>query len=75
MAPGGSATYDAAASPELKKAIEADFGSLDGLKSKFNTAATGVFGSGWAWLGVDGSGKLVVTSTPNQVGALVFKIR
>lgn len=51
---------------ELKAAIDASFGSLDELKSKFNAAAAGRFGSGWAWVSRDEAGKLVVSSTPNQ---------
>lgn len=49
----------------LADAINSAFGSFDEFKSKFSSAAGGQFGSGWAWLVVDG-GKLVVTSTPNQ---------
>jgi len=44
--------------------IEADFGSLDALKAEIKTAATTQFGSGWAWLVLDG-GKLKVTKTAN----------
>ena len=33
---------------------------------KVNAAGATRFGSGWAWLSVDGSGKLVVHSTANQ---------
>lgn len=43
------------------------FGSLDEAKSKFNAAAAGRFGSGWAWLSVKGDGSLAISSTPNQV--------
>lgn len=50
---------------ELKEAIEKEFGSFDALKEKFSNAAKTRFGSGWAWLVVNG-GKLEVTSTPNQ---------
>ena len=52
-------------SGELAEAITRDFGSFDSFKEKFAAAATGQFGSGWAWLVSDG-GKLSVTSTPNQ---------
>ncbi len=55
-------------SAELKAQIDASFGSLDALKDKFNAAAAGRFGSGWAWLGVKADGSLGITSTPNQVG-------
>lgn len=53
-------------SGELAEAIKSAFGGFDGFKDQFSKAAAGRFGSGWAWLSVDGSGKLVVTSTPNQ---------
>lgn len=51
---------------DLLKAIETTFGSFDSLKEKFNQAAVSRFGSGWAWLVVDGAGKLEVISTANQ---------
>ncbi|MFA7565772.1 MAG: superoxide dismutase [Alkalispirochaeta sp.] len=46
-------------------AIKSTFGSFAGFKEKFAAAATGRFGSGWAWLVVN-NGKLEITSTPNQ---------
>jgi Fe-Mn family superoxide dismutase len=55
-----------APSGELASAIDSAFGSYDAFKEKFESAATSQFGSGWAWLVVDGSGKLHVTSTANQ---------
>jgi Fe-Mn family superoxide dismutase len=53
-------------SGDLAAAIDAAFGSFDNFKSQFKTAATGRFGSGWAWLVVEPGGGLSVTSTPNQ---------
>jgi Fe-Mn family superoxide dismutase len=53
-------------SSELKSAIDSAFGSLDEAKSKFNAAAAGRFGSGWAWLSVKEDGSLAISSTPNQ---------
>jgi len=50
---------------ELASAIDAAFGSFDAFKEEFSKAAATRFGSGWAWLCVEG-GKLVVCSTPNQ---------
>ena len=50
---------------DLGDAITQAFGSFDDFKSKFANAAATRFGSGWAWLSVDG-GKLVVESTANQ---------
>ena len=42
------------------------FGSFDAFKEKFTMAATGRFGSGWAWLVKDSAGKFDILSTPNQ---------
>ena len=47
-------------------AIQSAFGGFDPFKEKFAAAATGRFGSGWAWLIKDASGKLEITSTANQ---------
>ena len=55
----------AAPTGELASAIDESFGSFDAFKDEFAKAATTRFGSGWAWLIVDG-GKLAVVSTPNQ---------
>ena len=56
---GGSPSGDLAA------AIDSDLGGFDKFKDDFSKAAATRFGSGWAWVSVDG-GKLVVESTPNQ---------
>ena len=50
----------------LRKAIEKDFGDFAKFKNEFTKAAIGRFGSGWAWLTRDASGKLSVLSTANQ---------
>lgn len=49
----------------IKDAIDHAFGSFEEMKEEFKTAATGRFGSGWAWL-VLNNGKLEITSTANQ---------
>lgn len=59
-------TGDSPAYADLMQAIKSSFGSLDKFKEEFSNAAATRFGSGWAWLIVDGNGKLKVTSTPNQ---------
>jgi Fe-Mn family superoxide dismutase len=56
---------------KLGDAIKSTFGSFDEFKTKFAAAATGRFGSGWAWLVKDGSGKLIIGSTPNQDNPLM----
>ncbi|EPH99570.1 MULTISPECIES: superoxide dismutase [unclassified Enterococcus] len=54
----------------IKEAIEEAFGDFESFKNEFKTAATGRFGSGWAWLVLDG-GKLAITSTANQDSPLM----
>ena len=51
---------------QLARAISASFGSFDAFKEKFAQAATGRFGSGWAWLAVGADRKLCICSSPNQ---------
>jgi Fe-Mn family superoxide dismutase len=62
MTPGGSTTPTG----ELAAAIDAAFGSFADFKAKFKTAATGRFGSGWAWLVAAKDGTLSIESSPNQ---------
>lgn len=52
--------------PLLSEAINRDFGSMDAFKEQFEKAATGVFGSGWAWLMKTKEGKLEIRQTRNQ---------
>ena len=54
----------------LEKKIVEDLGSLDKMKEDFIQAGVGQFGSGWAWLAVQG-GKIVVMKTPNGENPLV----
>jgi Fe-Mn family superoxide dismutase len=53
-------------SGKLAEAIQGTFGNFEQFKEKFSAAAMGRFGSGWAWLVKDGSGKLDISSTANQ---------
>ncbi len=57
-------------SGDLAAAINSDLGGFDKFKEAFSGAAATRFGSGWAWLSVDG-GKVVVESTPNQDSPLM----
>ncbi|WP_320130239.1 superoxide dismutase [uncultured Sphaerochaeta sp.] len=55
----------------LEKQIVKDFGTIDDLKTRLTGAATGRFGSGWAWLSLKKDGSLSVSSTPNQDNPLM----
>ncbi|MGY8954244.1 MAG: superoxide dismutase, partial [Flavobacteriales bacterium] len=55
---------------DVVKAIETDIGGFESFKNAFSKAAATRFGSGWAWLCVNG-GKLEVCSTPNQDNPLM----
>ncbi|MGD9644250.1 MAG: superoxide dismutase [Pirellulales bacterium] len=50
----------------LSAAINSQLGGFDKFKESFSAAGATRFGSGWAWLSLDRSGKLVVESTANQ---------
>ncbi len=60
MKPGGGG----APSGDLAGRIDDAFGGLDKFKAEFKAAAIGQFGSGWAWLVVDG-GNLEIVKTAN----------
>ena len=60
-----------AAAGALLKSLKTSFGSYEAFVGQFETAAKTRFGSGWAWLLVDATGKLVVSSTPNQDNPLM----
>jgi superoxide dismutase, Fe-Mn family len=56
---------------EVLTALNQNFGSFDKFKEDFSKAAATRFGSGWAWLIKDNSGKLVIGSSPNQDNPLM----
>ena len=54
----------------VAQAIVGAFGTFDTFKEKFNAAAVGRFGSGWAWLLKTATG-VEITSTANQDNPLM----
>ena len=67
IGPGGGGEPSGA----LADAINAELGGFDAFKEAFGNAAATRFGSGWAWLSIDSTGKLAVESTPNQDSPLM----
>jgi Fe-Mn family superoxide dismutase len=67
MGPGAGG----APSGALADAIKSELGGFDAFKEAFAKAGATRFGSGWAWLSLDKSKKLVVESTPNQDSPLM----
>ncbi|MFC3226684.1 superoxide dismutase [Marinibaculum pumilum] len=60
MKPGGGGKPSGAVAAK----IDSDLGGYDKFVEDFKTAGATQFGSGWAWLVLDG-GKLKITKTPN----------
>lgn len=56
---------------EIVSSINETFGSFDVFKTRLEEAGLKRFGSGWAWLIVDGNKKLSIGSTPNQDNPLM----
>ena len=61
---GGEPTDD------LARAIDASFGSYRDFRAQFAQAAIGEFGSGWAWLVQDRSGRLRVQNSDDAENPL-----
>ena len=51
---------------QLETEIKKIWGTFEAFKEEFSNTAKKVFGSGWAWLAFDKSGKLTIASTSNQ---------
>ena len=67
MRPGGPTAPEG----DLAELITRDLGGVEAFAAAFAKAGATQFGSGWAWLMVNGEGKLEVTSTPNQDNPLM----
>ncbi|EFA80833.1 superoxide dismutase [Heterostelium album PN500] len=61
LSPNGGGDADGA----LRDAIIKNWGSFESFKAEFSKAATGQFGSGWAWLVLKKDGTLAITTTSN----------
>ncbi len=57
-------------SGELRRAIDAQFGSFEAFKQKFVETGTKIFGSGWVWLSSDREGNLFITQGINASNPL-----
>jgi Fe-Mn family superoxide dismutase len=62
MSPTGGGAPDG----KIGEIIERDFGGFDSFKNRFKEVGTGVFGSGWVWLVLNGAGKYEIVSRANQ---------
>ena len=70
LRPNGGGTPPAV----LRQKIEASFGSVSECKQQWAALATAQFGSGWAWLVLNGD-RIEVTKTSNAEGPLTLKVR
>jgi Fe-Mn family superoxide dismutase len=70
MSPNGGGTPKG----DLAEAIKKAFGSFDGFKEKFASAAGSRFGSGWAWLCAHSDGRVEICSTANQDNPIMPEI-
>src|SRR5438105_15621050 len=66
MGPGGGGKPSGPLADDITKT----FGDFAAFQAQVKQAGVGRFGSGWAWLVLDG-GKLAVISTPNQDSPLM----
>ena len=55
--------------------IEKDFGSVEDFKKEFVQKGVTLFGSGWVWLSMDGSGKLVISQQKNAENPVTMGLK
>ena len=56
---------------ELLAKINETFNSMEELKAKLTSLASGQFGSGWAWLSANKNGELMASASPNQDNPII----
>ena len=59
----------------LAEAIVRNFGSFEVFKEEFQKKGATLFGSGWVWLSMDGSGKLVITQQKNAENPVTMGLK
>ena len=62
-------------STKFSAMIEKDFGSVEDFKKEFVQKGVTLFGSGWVWLSMDGSGKLVITQQKNAENPVTMGLK
>ncbi len=67
----GMSSNTSAPSEKLVKSLDLNFGSVEEFKKIFLETSAGLFGSGWVWLSIDGSGSLVLESFSNAGNPLL----
>ena len=60
---------------KLPALLERDFGGVEAFKKEFEQKGVGLFGSGWVWLSMDASGKLVITQQKNAENPVTMGLK
>ena len=60
---------------KLSSLLERDFGGVEAFKKEFEQKGVGLFGSGWVWLSLDASGKLVITQQKNAENPVTMGLK
>ena len=62
-------------SAKLVSMLEKDFGSVEAFKKEFEQKGVTLFGSGWVWLSLDATGKLVITQQKNAENPVTMGLK
>lgn len=60
---------------QLAALLERDFGGVEAFEKEFEQKGVGLFGSGWVWLSLDGTGRLVITQQRNAENPVTMGLR